>query len=762
MDGSFGALLRGHRRAAGLTQEALAERAALSGQAVGALERGDRRFPHRDTVARLAVALGLTDEQRAAFLAAASRRSAPRPSPAGGAGGAAPVTGRALPRQLPGAVAYFTGRDAPAKTMFELVERSSTVVVSAISGMAGIGKTAFAVHWAHQVKERFPDGQLYVNLRGFDPGRPPMSPAAAVHAFLEALDVPPHHIPTSLEAQVGLYLSRLAGRRVLIVLDNAYDAEQVRPLLPGAPGCLALVTSRNQLTSLAASDGADLVTLDLLTVAEARELLVARLGADRTSAEPCAVEEIITRCGRLPLALAIVAARAAAHPQFPMAALAEELRHAQGSLDAFGSGDPATNVRTAFSCSYQALPAAAARLFRLLGIHPGPDITASAAASLAGLPVRRVRSLLKELTCANLAVEHAPGRFGVHDLLRAYAGEQAQAHEPSRQRRAATHRMLDHYLHTAYTASRLLAPGGDPMALTPPQPGTIPEHPADHQRSLDWFTAEHPVLLAVVDHAVATGWDAHAWQLAWALTDFLSRRGYWHDDIATQRAALAAARRLADPAAQARAHRLLALDCIQLARYDEAHTHLSCALDLAVRADDRTGQAHTHNSLVVVWARQGRYDLSLGHARQALVLYQAIGHRVGQAEALNAVGWSYAQLGDHQQALTSCQQGLALQQELGNGPGQAAIWDSLGYAHHHLGHHDQAVTCYQHALDLHRDFGSRYSEADVLVHLGDTHRTAHRPDAARTAWQLALDILTDLDHPDADQVRDQLHRLSDA
>ncbi|HET8662353.1 MAG TPA: tetratricopeptide repeat protein [Micromonosporaceae bacterium] len=757
VDRSFGALLRAHRRATGLTQEALAERAALSGQAVGALERGDRRFPHRDTVARLAVALGLTAEARAAFVAAASRRAPPRPSAAEDTAAGGP--GQAPPRQLPAAVAHFAGRALQIEAMSGLLGRSSTVVVSAISGMAGIGKTAFAVHWAYRVREQFPDGQLYVNLRGFDPAHPPVGSATAVRAFLEALGVPPERIPASAEAQVGLYRSLLADRRMLVVLDNARDAEQVRPLLPGAAGCLALVTSRNQLTSLVAADGAHLVTLDLLTAAEAHELLATRLGAGRVAAEPQAAEEIIIRCGRLPLALAIVAARAVAHPRFPLAVLAEELREARGSLDAFPGADAATDVRTVFSWSYDALSAEAARLFRFLGIHPGPDITAAAAASLADLPLRRLRVLLAELTGANLVVEHVPGRYTLHDLLRAYATEQAGVHEPEERHRAATHRMLDHYLHTAYAADRLVAPVRDSVTPVPPQPGTVPEILADHRQALDWFLAEHSVLRTLIDHAVAGGWDTHTWQLAWALTDFLSRRGLWHDDIAIQRAAATAARRLANLAAEARAHRLLAVDYTLLGSFDEAHAHLGQALDLAIRAEDPAAQAHAHNHFALLWERQDRYDRALHHAQQALVLYRATGHLGGQADALNAVGWSHAQLGEHGQALASCERALVLHQELGNRPGCAAALDSLGYAHHHLARYEEAIACYQRALALHRELGNRYYEAEVLTHLGETCAAIGRSDDARAAWQDALSLLMALNHADADQVRARLRRL---
>ncbi len=500
MDGSFGALLRAHRRAKGLTQEALAERSAMSGQAIGALERGDRRFPHRDTVARLADALRLDDGQRAVFTATAARRPVPR-SDASGTDVDDDVDNRvaegnpAPPRQLPAAVAHFIERGAAAKAM--------AGEVSAISGMAGIGKTAFAVHCAHQIKDRYPDGQLYANLRGFDPSRSPLSPESVIRAFLEALGTPPTRIPAGNDAQIGLYRSLLADRRMLIVLDNVLDAEQVRPLLPGTPGCLTLITSRNQLTSLAATDGARLITLDPLTRDEARELLTARLGADRVAAEPSATDGIIDRCGRLPLALAIVAARAAARPDFPLATLAEELGEGNGgagdSLDALRGGDAATNVRTAFSLSYQALSPPAARLFRLLGLHPGPDVSLPAAASLVGLPARRARPVLTELADANLVAEPRPGRFTLHDLLRAYAAEQVQKLEPERGRHAATHRMLDHYLHCAHAAGQTLAPTRDRIELAAPQPGTSQENLAHEAAALDWFTTERMVLLAMID-----------------------------------------------------------------------------------------------------------------------------------------------------------------------------------------------------------------------------------------------------------------------
>jgi tetratricopeptide (TPR) repeat protein len=634
------------------------------------------------------------------------------------------------------------------------------VVITAIGGTAGIGKTALVVHWAHRVADRFPDGQLYVNLRGYDPGGQVMDPAEAVRRFLDALGVPPERIPADLDAQAALYRSHLSGRRMLIVLDNARDTAQVRPLLPGASTCLVLVTSRNQLAGLVAADGAHPITLDVLTPGEARELLARRLGATRVAAEPEAVEEIITCCVRLPLALAIVAARASAQPHVPLHFLAGELRDTGGRLTALSTtDDPYTDVRAVFSWSYHALSPDAARLFRLLGLHPGPDLAVPAAASLARLPASGVRPLLAELTRASLLAEHVPGRYTFHDLLRAYATDLTHSIDPDQPRRAATHRMLDHYLHTAYTADRLLDPARDPITLTPPQPGVTPEHPADYQQALAWFTAEHAVLLAAVDHAAATGFDAHTWQLAWTLVTFLYRRGHWHDWAAAGRVAVAAAGRLADPTAQAHAHRNLANAYTRLGRFDDAHAQLRHALDLYHQAGDQVGQAHTHFNLSRLWERQGRPAQALDHARQALDLYRATGHQNGQADALNAVGWYHVLLGEHRQALTYCQQALTLHQELGDRYGQAATWDSLGYAHHHLSHHTPAITCYQRALGLYRDLGDRYNEATILTHLGDTHHAAGNPTAARDAWQQALTILDELDHPDAEQVRAKLATL---
>jgi DNA-binding SARP family transcriptional activator/Tfp pilus assembly protein PilF len=680
----------------------------------------------------------------------ADRAADPAPTPR-------PVT----PRQLPADLDAFTGRHAALKALDDLISEGDgpgarAMMISAIAGTAGVGKTALAIHWAHQVADRFPDGQLYLNLRGFHPSGQAVEPTEAIRGLLDALGIPRQRVPSDLDAQAGLFRSLLAGKRILILLDNARDADQVRPLLPGSPTCLVIVTSRTQLTSLIATEAARPLVLDLLTIDEARELLVRRLGPDRTAAEPAATDEIITSCARLPLALAIAAAHAATHASFPLATLAARLREARSDLDAFAAGDPATDARAAFSWSYRTLTTEAARLFRLLGLHPGPDLAAPAAASLAGLPLPETSRLLAELTRAHLLTEHAPGRYACHDLLRSYATELTHAHDSGPERRAARHRLLDHYLHTGYAASRLAYPHRDPIALAPPQPGVTVEDVADSAQALAWFTAEHRVLLSVVGHADDAGPDG-VWQLAWALVEFLNDQGHWHDSAATQRTALEAARRQGDRARQAYAHRTLGRAYSWLDRHQDARDQLGRAIELYDELGDSLGQIFTHFNLSWVCNREHRIAEALHHSQRALDLCRATGRR--QARALNAVGWYQAQLGDYQQALGNCQQALELHREAGIRDGEAAAWDSLGYIHHHLGSHQRAIDCYRHAVDLSREGHDRYHEAFALTNLGDTYLAVGEPDSARVAWRQAVVIFDELGLPDIDRVRAKLTGL---
>ncbi|MFC8308596.1 BTAD domain-containing putative transcriptional regulator [Streptomyces olivaceus] len=417
-----------------------------------------------------------------------------------------PATG-VRPAQLPADLATFTGRVedlARADAMLTSESKpSAAVVVSVFSGMAGAGKTTLAVHWAHRVAHRYPDGQLFLDLRGFDSAAA-MSPVEAVRVFLEALGVPARRIPASPDARLALYRTLLADRRMLILLDNARNSEQVRPLLPGSPGCLVIVTSRTQLIGLVASAGAHPVTVNPLTHAEAHGLLSRRLGAGPPMAEPRATDEIITRCGRLPLALALVAARAAIRPGHPLSAVARQLSESRGSLDAFTACDPATDLRAVFSPSYDHVSRPAARLFHLLGLAPGPDISVHAAAALAGLPLRDIRALLTELVRSHLLVEESPDRYTVHELLRVHAAERVVTEEPRQEREGALERLLYWYLHTADAACPDFAERGHRAPPGPPPPGCHPLTFATQDHALRWCEEERPNLVAAVYRAAIT------------------------------------------------------------------------------------------------------------------------------------------------------------------------------------------------------------------------------------------------------------------
>ena len=666
----------------------------------------------------------------------------------------APVT---TPAQLPPDTPGFVGRETALRHLdWVSDEQFPATRIVVLSGTAGVGKTALAVHWAHTAAAGFPDGQLYVNLRGFDPTGSPVDPAEALRGFLEALDVPGGRLPTTLEAQTGRYRSLLANRRVLVVLDNARDAEQVRLLLPGAPGSVVVVTSRDRLTGLVVA-GAHPLTVDLLDDNDARGMLRRRIGAGRVAAEPAAVDEIIGLCARLPLALAVAAARAATHPGFGLAALAGQLRDARGVLDEFSGTDPATDARAVFSWSYLRLDPAAARMFRLFGLHPGPDIGTRAAASLAGVPAGKARPILSELAHAHLIAEHAPGRYTVHDLLRAYASELVQETESAADREEAAHRVLGHYAHTAYHADGFLDPRLEvPPELTPLPVGAEPERIIDRRQAVAWFEAEHRVLLLAV-HADAA-FDTRVWDLARSMQRFLSMQGHWHDESDVLTAAAAAARRLGDERKQAFAHLHLAGTHVRFGRHAEAHDDLEAALTLSGAADDVVGQAYAHRQFAWLLDRQGAVADALAHAEQALDLFRAAEHRAGQATALNAVGWFHTLLGEHTVAIGHCQQALDLQTLLADHMGAAQSWHSIGYAHKQLGDPSRALTCYETALDLAHRAGNFMTEARLHIEIANLHREFGDVEAARSGWQRAHDILAHLAHPDADEV---LTRLSE-
>lgn len=717
----------------------------------------EQRVDEAAEVCRRGIALlrerGMDAPQLHRLYAAILRRDElPIPAPAAVVGGLAPVAPASL---LPPDPPHFVGRAAEldaARRHCLALKRQQILLVT---GAAGVGKTSFAVRLAHLLAEDFPDGCLYVNLRGFDPGGTAIAGDEAVRLFLDALRVPPEQTPAREESRAGHYRRLLSERRMLIVLDNARDAGQVRPLLPGAAGCAVVVTSRQQLPGLVTVEGAQPVTLDLLTAAEARDLLTSRLGGDRVATEPGPVAGIIERCDRLPLALAIVAARAATHPRFPLAVLARELTESRGSLDGFAAGDPATDLRSVFSWSYRALGGAAARLFRLLGLHPGQDISVRAAASLAALPERQVRPVLAELARAQLVMERAPGRYTCHDLLRAYAAELV-ASEPPEVGHAARRRIVDHYLLSARTADARLSPLRQP--ITPPSltTGVTPEEPADGASALAWLAEEHGVLIRVVELAARHGFDRHVWQLAWAVTTFLSRRGCWEDLIAVQHRALAAAERCGDRAAAAQAHRDVVAAFSETGRLRLARQHLESALALLRELGDRTGQAQTLLTLSWINEKEGDQMTALHHDERALALFRADGHQAGEARALNAIGWDHAVLGAYREAVGYCQRALVLQRRLGDGVGEANSWDTLGYAHHHLSRYRRAARCFRRSLALSRELGHRYNEAETLHHLGDNHEALGDLAAAHDCWLRAFEIHSDMRHPAAAQLRDKL------
>ncbi len=666
------------------------------------------------------------------------------------------ATAGPIPAQLP-PVPAFAGRNAELAELDAMVQDTPpAAAIAVLSGTAGVGKTTLAVHWAHRVANRFPDGQLFANLQGFDPAGAAMEPGDALRGFLEALEVPAARIPADLAAQAALYRSVLAGQRALIVLDNARDSEQVRPLLPGSPGCVTIVTSRNRLDGLVATEGARPLTLDLLTDADARDLLRLRLGQDRVASEPAAVESIISRCVRLPLALTITAARAATAPAFPLTVIAGELRDAAHALDPFESGDAATDVRSVFSWSYSALSQDAASLFRLLGLHPGPDFSLAAATSLAALPPGRARSLLLELTRAHLLTEHRPGRYAFHDLLRTYAIEQAGVHDRGQVRDAAVRRVLDHYLHSAYAAAMLIEPHLARLKLAPAEPGVVSARPVSAEDAMSWFVAQDAAILPAVQLAADAGLAAHAWQLAWIVSSYLLRRGLWEDNVLAQQTALAAARRAGDVLGEANALLSLALGYARSGRLGEAVPVFESALRLFESIGDAFFQARIYTSLTWIAEHQDRLTDALEHAAHALEFFRAAGDRASEGMVLNDIGFAHARLGNYPEALDYCERGLAISREVGERGWEAAALDSLGLIHGGLGEQRQAVACYEQAAAIFGELGDRFNEADTLVSLGNIQQGAGEQEAARKTWTDALRIFDEIGHPDADEVRAKL------
>jgi len=679
-----------------------------------------------------------------------------------------------VPRQLPTGAGFFAGRAAELKELDELLDRvggeGGAVVISAVAGMAGVGKTALAVHWARRAAGRFPDGQLYVNLRGYDAG-PAVTPAEAAGWFLAALGVSAFQIPADAQARFGLYRSVLAERRVLIVLDNARDAEQVRPLLPGGGKCLVVVTSRSALTGLVTAEGARPLRLGPLSADDAIKLLAGRLGLERVAAEPEVVTELAARCGHLPLALAVMAARAAADPGLPLGILAGRLAETSDDgatvtgrpfgnegarLDVLETGDTATSLRELLSWSHRQLSAPAAAMFALLGMHCGPDITVPAAASLAGVTSADAGRALTELASASLAAEHRPGRYVMHDLVRGYAAEHSRQSIGQAGIGDAIARSLDHYLHTMIISSPGTPRG---YAPTPPARGVVPERLADAQR-LDWARAEHQVLLRAIAQAAAVGQLARAWQIFECQAWFLGGKGYWADFQAAGQAILAAAQAVGDHASLGWAHTVIGRYCTFVGAYGEDRAHLAEAADHFRTAGDLRGQATAllYASLACNW--HGDWAQGAVLAEQALALRLALEDQPGQGWALVSLGESHAQLGNYERARGYARQALEAAPDTGF---VAIAWNVLGLVHFRIGEHHQAISCYRQALVIAREWKTpvtRRWRAGLLVNFGDACRAAGDLPAAAGAWTQALQDLDDLRLPDSLRVRARLEQAS--
>ncbi len=674
--------------------------------------------------------------------------------------------GSAVPAQVPLEAAGFAGRHAELDLLWSLLpvddgQRQRAVPVALVTGTAGIGKTTLAIRFARRVAVRFPDGQLYLNLRGFDPSGAPVEPRDALAGFFHALGVPPQRVPESLDGQVGLYRSLLAGKRVLVVLDNARTADQARPLLPASPGCMAIITSRSQLAGLVAAEGARPLSLDLLTSGEAKEAVAARLGAGVADAEPEAVDELIRLCAGLPLALSVATARAATSPSARLGRLVAELRDRRQRLDVLTVGDTTTDVRHVFSWSYQQLSDRAARMFRLLGLHPGPDLTTSAAASLAGLPQADARAALAELTGTSLLTEHVPGRFSFHDLLRAYSAEQANATETAESRALAWNRVFDYYMRSAQAATALLDQARDLPATPRPQPGVVPERFETHQAALAWMRDEHNVLRTVAARAFDLGMHEYCWQIAWTLGPYLSRYALRYEDAAARRLSLAAAEQLSEPELLARSLSECACPAVQIVDPLEGHQMLDQAIGIFTEHGDHANLAMAHHRRAMLFDAKGRTSEAFPHARESLRLRIAVGDPVWVAYAENALGWFFVQAGEFEQARMHCQAAVDLLRPMDAATDLADALDTLGRGYYGLGAHRQAITSYLEAISLYRAAGNVLTEYMTLTALGEAYLDSGDYDSARRTWERALGVAISVAPEEADALRERLRSLDE-
>lgn len=738
----FGARVRAYRVAAGVSQAELAERSGMSVRAISNLERGRTRWPHRDSVSRLADALNLTEAARSDLTALAGRRlTEPVLSDTGIVSGPASL----VPRELPNTVSHFTGRTRELEELTALLDATGTpshgsVVISAIGGTAGVGKTALALQWAQRAAERFPDGQLYVDLRGYDQ-QPPLDAVTVLARFLRSLGVPGPDIPADEAELAGRYRTLLAGKRMLIVLDNAHDVHQVRPLLPGTSRCLTLVTSRDSLSGLVAREGAKRLELDVLPLPDAIALLAQLIG-DRAEADPAMTRELALACDRLPLALRVAAEVAAVRRTEPLSVLVAELTGKR--LDRLHTvSDARTAVRTVFSWSYRHLDTEAAAGFRMAGLHPGPGFDRYAIAALTGSTAERADQVLDILAHAHLIQPGSPGRYHMHDLLRAYAGELADPAE----RVLATGRLLDFYLQTASTAMDMAYPGDSAIRpVIPPAPSPRLTF-AGQSAARQWLDAERANLVAATVYAAGNGRSWHASRMSGTLFRYLDSGGHVAEALVIHEHARSAAAVAGDRAAEATALVSLATLDFRQGRHQQAADRYQQAAALFAEAGDQAGQARAQHNLGLIDGLHGDKEGARTHFLHARKLYREIADNTWQGRVLADLGLVEMGDGRYQAAAEYLGQALGLCRETGDQLAEARILIRQGSMNLRLGRLQQALDTLERALVICAENGDRFGEAEVLSWLGPVHLRREDYGQATECMQRALSLCDELGYP---------------
>ncbi len=701
----------------------------MSVRAISDIERG-KSVPRQATLRELMDALEL-DESERRHLAQASVRRTER-----------------IPRQLPPDLAAFRGREEALAAAHSITSQidvpGAHVVIGAVGGMAGVGKTTLAVHWAHQVADGFPDGQLYVNLRGFEASGRPMDPAEALGRFLSALGVPSAEMPNTMEARSALFREQSSSRKLIVVLDNARDAEQVRPLLPASAGCLTIITSRNQLSGLVATEGASRISLDVWSRSEALAALAARMGDERCRAEPEAASRLVELCGFLPLAVAVVGAQLRAAPGMALSLAVQELLETLPRLDALSGDDQQVDVRAVFSWSYQALTTEKARFFRLLAVHPGPAVSVEAAASLAAVEMPTARRHLRDLVSTSLLSRDADGRYVMHDLVRAYGAELLEREKDDRL--GAETRLLDYLRHNAHTATLIMDTRPWEELADSPARGVVRVAIADRTEAMDWFHQEDAAAIATLHSTQHPQLLRHRVQLVHAWRSYLIVSGRWTEQESIQRIGLDASLVLDEPSSIARTSATLARALVLTGRLDQVDEQVDIMAGLLHRLDRQT-RAHTEHNLAWVLHRQGRYSESVHHSRSALAIYRTLPEPNDVARALNDLGWRLAQIGDYREALACCEEALPIFQSNGNLCDEAATWDSIAYARQSMGDVSGAVVDYRKCLDILEEVFDPYNQADVLDHLATAQLLLGDGEQARASWMRAATLLQSLGSP---------------